>query len=66
MQSQNHSIIYTSKPTITVPSYVESHMPSQHYSGGATEAILAMAVLIRSVTALIQALDSLRARKANR
>ncbi len=62
---QTQSTIYTSEPTIAVPSNAKPPMPPQYYLSGATESILAVAVLLRSVALLIQALGQLKERKSD-
>ena len=51
--SQTKTITFTSEPTMPVPGH--QPMPAQSF-GGATETILAVAVLVRSSALLIQVL----------
>ncbi len=65
MQSQNHSIVETGEPSITVPTHTEPHLLPQYYSSGATEFILAIAVFIRSVALLIQVIGQQKEHKSD-
>ncbi len=62
MQGQIDPIIRTSKPTITIPSEGQAIIPPQYW-GTETGLILAIAILIRSVAALIQVLIPLMLQK---
>jgi hypothetical protein len=62
MESQIDRIIHTNEPTISVPTDIQPNIPSEYWSS-ATEWILAIAVLIRSIALLIRVLTPLMLRK---
>ncbi len=63
MQSETHQTVQNNEPIIAVPTDVEPNLLPQLYAGNATELILAVAVLTRSIALLIQAIGQQKGRK---
>jgi hypothetical protein len=61
--SQTQLTTHTNEPIIAVPTHVEPNLPPQPTGGGVPETLLAIAVLIRSVALLIQAIGQQKGRK---
>jgi hypothetical protein len=63
MKSETHQTVQTNEPIIAVPTHVEPNLPPQPIGSSVPETILAIAVLIRSVALLIQAIGQQKGRK---
>lgn len=63
MEFETNQTAQTNEAIIAVPTHVDPNLPSQLYAGNATELILAVAVLTRSVALLIQVIGQQKRRK---
>lgn len=63
MESETHQTAQTNEPIIAVPTHVEPNLPPQPTGGGVPETLLAIAILIRSVSILIQVIGQQKGRK---
>lgn len=63
METETQQTVRNNEPIIAVPTHVEPNLPPQPTGSSVPETILAIALLIRSVALLIQAIGQHKGRK---